>query len=306
MNSPVLVSVIIPCYNGEKYLAEAIQSALDQTYRPIEVLVVDDASTDHSAEIAASFGSPVRVLRNERNMERSWSRNRAVRESAGELIALLDADDVWLPDKLERQVSLLAQNPDCALIYAKAQDFVTEHGNRVYKRIAGGSHQGNRCDQYLVRYNVLPALTVMIRRRCFDTVGGFDCTPWVQGCCEDYDLWLRLTNRFPILFLDAVVAYYRRHAEQTTVNTRRNEITAARVRWRFIKNHPDVLAGKTAKDAWDDRYQSLASFADHASRRGNFVDAICAYLMLLKDRPWHFRWWRALCGVILRHMGMIR
>ncbi len=303
VNSPK-VSIIIPVYNGGKYLAEAIQSAIDQTYRPIEVLVVDDASMDRSAEIAASFGPPVRVLRNERNMERSWSRNRAVRESSGELIAFLDADDLWLQDKLEKQVALLIQQPACALAYAKTQVFVTENGNKVYKQISGGSYQGDRCDRYLVRCNFLPMLTVMVRRTCFDAVGGFDCTPWVQGC-EDYDLWLRLANRFPIAFLDSVVALYRSHAEQTTTNNRRIEITSARVRWRFIKNHAEALIGKTRAEIWLDRYQHLARFADRATRRGDYADAINSFMVLIKDRPWHLRWSLSLYTAILKYLRVV-
>src|SRR3972149_3633636 len=96
------VSVVIPCYNGAVYLHETIESALAQTHSPLEVLVIDDGSTDDSAAIADSFGSPVRVIR-QTNQGESVARNRGIDEARGDWIAFLDSDDVWNPTKLERQ-----------------------------------------------------------------------------------------------------------------------------------------------------------------------------------------------------------
>jgi glycosyltransferase involved in cell wall biosynthesis len=98
------VSVVVPCYNGERFLREALQSAVSQTVPPLEILVVDDGSTDQSAAIAESFGPPVRVIR-QANQGESRARNRAIDESRGEWIAFLDADDVWKPEKLNRQMA---------------------------------------------------------------------------------------------------------------------------------------------------------------------------------------------------------
>lgn len=100
------ISVVIPCFNGAQYLGEAIQSALTQTYPPVEIIVVDDGSEDNSAEIAESFGPPVRVLR-QANSGESVARNKAWELTTGDWIALLDADDRWLPEKLARQIALI-------------------------------------------------------------------------------------------------------------------------------------------------------------------------------------------------------
>lgn len=104
MTDPPTISVVIPCYNGAKYLRETLESALAQTHPPLEVLVVDDGSTDDSAVIAESFGPPVRVIR-QPNQGESVARNRGIEESQGEWVALLDADDLWLPHKLESQLA---------------------------------------------------------------------------------------------------------------------------------------------------------------------------------------------------------
>jgi glycosyltransferase involved in cell wall biosynthesis len=121
------VSVVIPCYNGAPFLREALASVLAQTRSVLEVTVVDDGSTDDSAEIAASFGSPVRVIR-QSNCGESVARNRGVRESRGDWIAFLDADDAWLPDRIEAQ---FAQCPPdavamhCNLIFFGAENYTT-------------------------------------------------------------------------------------------------------------------------------------------------------------------------------------
>ena len=305
-----LVSVIVPCFNGEKYLAEAIQSALDQTYRPIEIIVVDDASTDRSAEIAASFGPPVRVIRNERNMERSWSRNRAVRESAGEWLAFLDADDLWLPEKLERQIAFAANNPDCGMVFSKACCFSDAGGVRRSLDVMGGKHSGERLDRLLVRMNFIPILTVLLRRRCFDAVEGFDdSTRWVQGC-EDYDLWLQVANRFPVGFVDEVIALYRIHPGQTTGSARRMAITAARVRWRHMRRHPEVLQQKTREEIWEDRFLGLEAELLNARAAGRVRDALWLGTLMLCHPAmfchpeWHLKWLSKLGRVVARRCGL--
>ncbi|MEX2288088.1 MAG: glycosyltransferase family 2 protein [Planctomycetaceae bacterium] len=111
-SQPVTVSVVIPCFNAATYIHEAISSALNQTYRPLEVLVIDDGSTDESAEVAASFGEPVRVIQ-QPNQGESVARNRGIDEARGDWIAFLDADDVWKPEKLERQIALIDDGVVC-------------------------------------------------------------------------------------------------------------------------------------------------------------------------------------------------
>lgn len=116
------VSVVIPCYNGSPFLRETLDSVLNQTHNPLEVLVVDDGSTDDSAAIAQSYGQPVRVLR-QRNQGESVARNRGIEESRGDWIAFLDADDAWKPTKLQRQLEAI--RPDVACVHTNYQFFGT-------------------------------------------------------------------------------------------------------------------------------------------------------------------------------------
>ena len=116
------VSCIIPVYNGGRYLADAIQSVLDQTLSPLEILVVDDGSTDGSADVAAALGDPVRVVRRARTGV-SAARNEGVRVARGELVAFLDADDLFLPQKLDMQVARFRARPELELSSCLTENF---------------------------------------------------------------------------------------------------------------------------------------------------------------------------------------
>ena len=298
MNHSELVSVVIPVFNGAKYLRDTLESVLAQTYRPVEVIVVDDASTDGSSDVAASFGLPVRVLRNERNRERAWSRNRGVAEARGELIAFLDADDLWHPAKLERQVAAMAQDPSIGLCYTGFQLF--EDGTDGVRHFGWTQRPGalrDRADRLLVRGNYFGLLTVLLRKSCFCQAGEFDCEPCLITC-EDYDLWLRMGRICRFHGIDETLAFYRQHARQSTHNVEKMWTTAALVRWRYIKRYPDVLAGKNREEQWFDRFGELEDKARKALESGNGRVAFRHYLRLLVRDPLHWAWYGQVIGIL--------
>jgi CTP:molybdopterin cytidylyltransferase MocA len=203
MRSP-LVSVIIPCFNQGHFLAEAIESALAQSYRPLEIVVVDDGSSDDSAQVARRYAG-VKLIR-QPNRGLSAARNAGLEASAGAYLVFVDADDRLLGEALQAGVNDLAEHPECAFVYGH------------YRLIAADgaplpSAEGRRvgADHYLemLRANCIGMhATVMYRRAVFNDVGGFDTT---LGACEDYDLYLRITRRFAVHCHAAVVAEYRQH-----------------------------------------------------------------------------------------------
>lgn len=155
------VSVLIPCYNAGPYLGQAIQSVLDQTYQDLEIIVVDDGSTDDTAAVAKSFPS-VRYIHNAHSGI-SVSRNLAIREARGEMVAFLDADDMWTPDKLEKQLAYLDSRPDCQVVYTLVENFFDGPPESMTQR------QGELL-KAKVEY-CLPA--ACIRRAVFEKYGGF-------------------------------------------------------------------------------------------------------------------------------------
>src|ERR671933_2460451 len=205
-----LVSVIIPCYKQAHFLAEAIESVLEQTYPHFEIVVVDDGSTDNTSEVASGYypSEKVRLLRQE-NKGLSAARNAGLAESRGEYVVFLDADDRLLAEALEVGIRELEAHPECA--------FVSGHIRRI---AADGSplstppqalHNAHvEGDHYLglLHYNSvwIPG-SVMYRRSVFDPVGGFD--PSVNGAA-DYDLYLRIARDYPVHHHGEAVLDYRR------------------------------------------------------------------------------------------------
>ena len=177
------ISVIIPAYNAAETIGAAITSVLAQTTAAQEILVVDDGSKDATAEIAAGFGAAVRVIR-QANSGPASARNRAAEEASGDWLALLDADDSWLPQKLERQIKVLAQenfDPEIGVIHALSGDAKADLDREPIDF------------DILWRRNRVATTTVLIRREAFEEAGGFDEDRALIGV-EDYNLWLRLAR----------------------------------------------------------------------------------------------------------------
>ncbi len=163
MNSD-LISVIIPVYNGARHLAAALESALAQTMPPGEILVVDDGSSDDSALIACSFGPPVHLLR-QPNCGPAAARNLGAQHASGNLLAFLDADDLWTPDKLARQMQVLAEHPDCKAVLGRVENFISpEMDERQHQILAKSAAQAGKFH--------IGAL--LIRRDAFLSVGYFE------------------------------------------------------------------------------------------------------------------------------------
>lgn len=203
------VSVILPTYNRAAFLRAAVESVLSQSLRDLELIVVDDGSTDGTRETIGAFCDDRLVyVRTEENHGRSAARNLAIRLARGRYIAFIDSDDEYLPDKCEMQVAYLRMNPDVGMLYTSAI-CIDEAGNPLagsYTAAASGSLY--REIAFFVPLTItLP--TVMIRKEILDTVGGFD--PRLNRF-EDTDLWRRVAKRYRIGALDVPTCRLRTHA----------------------------------------------------------------------------------------------
>lgn len=202
------VSVIIPTYNRAELLKEAVDSVLAQTFRDFELLVVDDGSTDHTRELLKGCGDHITYLFQE-NQGVSSARNLGIRSSKGAYVALLDSDDLWLPQKLEQQVAIMDQQPDLQLCHT--EEIWIRRGVRVNPRKKHQKHSGY-IFPYCLPLCVVSPSSVMIRRGLFEKVGYFDES---LPACEDYDLWLRVTKDYPVHFIEIPLLIKRGgHADQ--------------------------------------------------------------------------------------------
>jgi len=189
-------------------LHEAIDSVLAQEYVNLELIVVDDGSTDNTAEILSGYRDRLTVLA-QHNQGVSAARNRGIQAAAGELIAFLDSDDLWLPQKLTRQVEFFNDRRD-ALI-CQTEEIWIRNGRRVNPKIRHQKPTGMIFERSLELCLVSPS-AVMIRPRLFDRVGLFDEN---LPACEDYDLWLRVSCRYPVYLIDTPLIIKRGgHADQ--------------------------------------------------------------------------------------------
>ena len=203
-----LVSVIIPTYSRGWILEEALDSVLSQDFQDYELIVVDDGSTDNTREILAGYGNEITVLR-QVNKGVSAARNRGIAEAAGRLIAFLDSDDLWLPQKLSRQVDFFNSHPE-ALI-SQTEEIWIRNGIRVNPKDRHRKPSGMIFERSLGLCLVSPS-AVMIRKALFDAVGVFDES---LPACEDYDLWLRISCRYPVHLIDTPLIVKRGgHADQ--------------------------------------------------------------------------------------------
>ena len=196
-----LVSVIIPAYNAKNYIRETVESALGQTYRNYEIIVVDDGSTDGTGEILKDYQDRIIYLRKDNGGPAS-ARNMGIKKSRGELIAFLDADDVWLPDKLEKQVKFLEENPQIHLLFTAVIGY--EDG-RVYP-VEENRLRGSIFHQ-LLKGNFITTSTVMVRRECLEEELFDEDRNLIS--VEDYNLWLRLSRKYVFGYLDEPTIKYR-------------------------------------------------------------------------------------------------
>jgi teichuronic acid biosynthesis glycosyltransferase TuaG len=197
MNGP-LISIIMPAYNAEKYIAEAIRSVLDQTYQRWELIVIDDGSTDATADVIHGFASSDSRVRYifQHNRKLANARNAGIKQSRGELVAFLDSDDLWIREKLELQVKAFRENV-ADLVFSDG--FIFSDNNVIDENstfaIEFGGFGGAELFMDLMLSNRIPVLSVLVRRKILDEVGGFDEDPRYWAGCEDYDLWLSIARR---------------------------------------------------------------------------------------------------------------
>jgi len=208
------ISVIIPVYNRERYVASAIESVLSQQLPKgweMEVIVADNSSTDNTVKVVKRFGKKVTLLNVLPSGRPAIPRNAALRQAKGELIAFQDSDDLWIPGKLIEQIPLF-ENPNVVLSYANAE-IMDASGNKTGKYVTPqGKLKSQKTFKQLLATNFISTLTVVVRRSALDQVGYFNESNDLNGV-EDYELWLRLTSRFPtgLVPIEQTLAYYREH-----------------------------------------------------------------------------------------------
>jgi glycosyltransferase involved in cell wall biosynthesis len=290
-----LVSVVIPTYNCSAFIKDALDSVFGQNYSPMEVIVIDDGSTDGTPEAIGAYANTVKLVR-QSNRGPAAARNRGIEVARGQYIAFLDGDDCWLPGKISAQVQAGEAHPEMGIIagqfarwYPDVRGLYPSWENLLSEgpEIIGGGLTGWLYPELLLDV-VIHTITTLIRREVLETVNGFDES---LRTGEDYDLWLRCAREYPMLQLPLPTALYRIRPDSTTVVKRptNNEyLVLRRALERWGMRGPDgrevdhgALSSRLARMCFNHGYQHYWGGDALVARRA-FMDA-------RRHRPF---WWR--------------
>ncbi len=208
-----MISVIIPCYKQAEFLAEAIQSVLEQDYPAKEIIVINDGSPDHTDEVAALFANRIRYIK-QPNGGPASARNAGLKVANGEYIAFLDADDVSLPGRLSLQASILDSRPEVGLVATDA--YIIDRSGQVLgvKSTTSGVPSHPEDFRWETVSYCPTTSTVMVRRACLEEIGGFDESTEPAG--EDWLAWVRLSLVCRMVYVHKPTIYYRVHEKNLT------------------------------------------------------------------------------------------
>src|SRR5581483_2569691 len=285
----MLVSVIITAYNDAEYLREAVQSALAQTYPHIEVIVVDDGSTDHTREVCESLGARVRYFYQENDGTQGIAaRGQAILQSRGYYIAFLDQDDRWLPTKIEQQIAMFERYPDAGVVFT-AYRLIDERG-RVCSPVFPTGPTGDVFHD-LLRRNWYCNASSLIPRRVIGRCG----LPDPESGMDDWDMWLHIARHYKVYVVDECLTEYRVHGDSTSADIIKLLVRCRQmVPRQEVRLHPGC---SECRRSWAlgsaviaAGYLYHAALMARAGRPGKMLSSVGAFAELLMPRallPWN-------------------
>lgn len=288
------VSVLMPSFNYARYLPTAIQSVLGQSYSNLELIITDDCSTDESREIVehwTKLDPRVVPVLHQVNQGLARARNSGLAAASGEFVALCDADDVWLPHKLETQMECFRTNPDLGVVHCDSA-IIDGDGSVTGQRFSSLLHDKNQKTSgnlftTLCERNFLCVPTVILRREAIDYAGGFEEN---LRSLEDWVCWTKVSRQFSFHYIDATLAQYRIHGTGLSSNPRgmaENRIRAFRF---LLESFPDIPPQLKSKMLYSLGVSHLETSQSRAAAR--------AFLQSVRENPLHLRSWIRCCQSI--------
>lgn len=288
-----LISIIIATYNRQKFIVEAVQSALNQTYDNIEVIIVDDGSTDNSRSVIdQAFGADSRVsYYYQKNNKRPSAFNHGLQFANGDYIAILDSDNRWLPQRLELGYNELTKNPEYDVSYG---DIITidEHGKEVSRK--NMKRYSGKITNQLIKDNFVTINTALIPRKCFDEMGPMDVQ---RERADDYELWLRLSTAYCFLYIPEFMTEYRVMVDQISSDKTRRFDANLSIISDFRKRFPQALTEKEFDTGFAAFHLRKARYL---ASTGSRKDALREIIQAVRLRPLAYNTWRGLAAVLLR------
>jgi len=260
----LIVTVLMSVYNGEKYLCEAVDSILNQTFKDFEFLIINDGSTDGTAEIIKSYqDSRIKIINNEKNIGLTKSLNKGLKFAKGEYIARMDADDISYPNRLEVQYEYMKSNSDLA-ICASSYEQINENGNTI--KVIKGYLECEQLYYFLTFANQLAHSTVFLRKSIILKLNGYD-DKLIQS--QDYDLWCRVSRIGKIVRIDEILLKLRIHQNNISSKYKNNQ--------KYVANS---VALRNIKQICNDRVNAKAIEMLCESDREIFFDGINIHTLI--------------------------
>jgi glycosyltransferase involved in cell wall biosynthesis len=285
-------SAVIAAYNYGRYLSQTLDSVLAQTRPPDEIVVVDDGSTDNTREVAAPYverGQIKYVYQD--NAGVSAAKQRAVEESSGELLAFLDADDMWERTKLEKQLPLF-ENDRIGGVYSK-RFIIDENGDR-FPFQHPPFYRGNILNR-IFTYNFIAYSSTVVRRSVFERAGGFDFS---QSTGEDYDLWIRMAAICEFDYVDEPLIYYRRGHANLTSNTPRLLANTVNIMHKELGD--EAIAAKLSRRAVHTAWASVfCAYGRLRRSEGKPTQAFFMFCKSLCHDPLMAKTWKELASLLV-------
>lgn len=294
-----IISVIIPTYNREKLVIEAIESAIKQTYRPLEIVIIDDGSTDNTCFQVNKF-----ISRNDipdcyfkyitqSNKGGNAARNTGIKVSQGEYLAFLDSDDLWLPEKLEIQMKLINTKPDVGAIYCGVKEY-----DSVLKKVTSNEKrkfiQGSIHKELLIKDVSAPTSTFMVKKKVFDYSGLFDESLKAR---QDWDMWIRISEKYDIHAAEKNLTILRLHRGKRTASNPLNEIESYKIIRNKYQNKLKNLNFFKRREAKANYLKRLGRIYHH--NKISNVKAFKNLSMSILMCPYDFDNWAAFVGFFL-------
>ena len=209
-----LVSIILPSYNCAAFLPHSIGTILSQTYNSYEIIVIDDGSTDNTKEVLYPFMQRIKYIRLEQNKGLPTARNIGIRSAQGKYIAFIDADDLWLPEKLQTDIEYFETHPEVSMVYSKHIN-IDEKGDDLNGNTKKQLPSGNIFTQLFSEQNFIITSSVVVRKEVFETTGLFDEQLFN---CQDWDMWLRIAFHFKVAGINKPLVKYRHNPHSLSKN----------------------------------------------------------------------------------------
>lgn len=292
------VSVVLATYNMAQYLAEAVSSVLGQSYGNLELHVIDDGSTDSTAEVASRFEADPRFhYHRQENAGQTRAKNAGIALSTGDFIAFCDADDKWTPDKLEVQLPLFDAGGNVGVVYGRKQQISPDGAVLPSSGPLEPHYRGNVTEE-LFKLNFIPFGTAIVRRECIEKLGPFDER---HRMGIDWELWLRLSTQYQFDYVEAVVYLYRVWPGQMSHNWKGRYDHAFAIMNDFLAANGSLVSPRTVRDAYAHSYYSRGRL--RALNSGQYVEGLKDVLRAIRIRPFYFHAWKMLARIGLVAAG---